>query len=159
MLLLSSSAQGSGRVATWFDKLGGMMASKSSGLVSKAAGLFTVGAIACTLMSCDTKAVIKVKETVYTETEVRVDYSYQQMYYVIDGIAWPYHAVVVDSGYPEVINHDCNYVPMETMQSTYVPDHEFVGADVAYTSPAPDDYIDPLLQLWQDKKILRQWVL
>lgn len=147
-LLVSSSARSGGRVAALFSKLGHAVTGKSSGLVSKATGVLAVGFIVCAGLSCDTNAVIKITETVHTERDVQVNYSYQQMYFVIDGIAWPYHAVAVpdygvpDYGYPEVIDRECDYVPMEVMYGNTVPDHEYVGAEVAYLSP-PYEGEDP----------------
>ncbi len=137
-LLFSSSASGGGRAVSLLDKFGRVAASKSGGLVSKAAGVLAAGVIACTGLSCDTNTVIRVagQTTQHTEATVQVNYALQRMYYVIDGIAWPYHAVdVPDYGYPEVVDRDCNYVPMDVMYGTDVPDHEYVGADVAYLSP------------------------
>ena len=137
-LLFSSSASGGGRVASLLDKFGRVAASKSGGLVSKAAGVLAAGVIACTGLSCDSNTVIRVagQTTQHTEASVQVSYTLQRMYYVIDGIAWPYHAVAVpDYGYPEVTNRDCDYVPMDVMYDTAVPNHEYVGADVAYLSP------------------------
>ena len=137
-LLVSSSASADGRLAALFAKLNPVSASKSSGLLTKAAGLFTAGFIACTGLSCDTQTVIKITEQVHTEREVHVSYNYQQMYYVINDVAWPYHVVdMPDYGYPEVVDYDCDYIPMEVMYGNAVSDHDYIGDDIAYLSPPP----------------------
>ena len=145
-LLFSSSANGGGKVTSLLDNFGRVAASKSRGLVSKATWALAAGVIVCTGLSCDSNTVIRVagQTTQHTETTVQVNYGLQRMYYVIDGIAWPYHAVDVpdygmpDYGYPEVMDQDCDYVPMDVMDDTAVLDHEHVGADVAYLPPTEE---------------------
>ena len=153
----SIAARGGGQLTTWFNKLGHSITSNASQLLRTATGLGVAGIFACTMMSCDTRTVIKVTETVETEREVRFD-SYQEMYYVIEGVAYPYHVVSVpyygtpQYGYPEVVNYDCDSVPMEVIYETDVPEHEYIGADVAYLSPPPNGYIDPYYNYGKVKK-------
>lgn len=136
----STSIAARGGLTTWLGKFGHSITGNTSQLVRTATGLGMAAFFACSTMSCDTNAVIKITETIETEREVQFD-SYQEMYYIIDGIAWPYDAVAVpdygvpDYGYPEVVDYDCAYVPMEMMYGKDMPEHEYIGDDIVYTPP------------------------
>ena len=136
----SMAARGGGQLTTWFSKLGHSITGNASQFVRMATGLGVAAFFACTTMSCDTNTVIQVTEKVTTTRTVHFD-SYQEMYYIIEGVAWPYSAVAVpdygepDYGYPEVVDYDCAYVPMEGVSETSVSDNEYIGDDIAYLSP------------------------
>ena len=146
-LLVFSNVGFSGKLATFFSKLGRTATNSTIGRA--AVGMGTAALISCGLTACDGTAVVKITETARVESETHVNASYEhifvhQVYYIMDGIAWPYYAIDPGYGYPDVIDGNADYIEMEGVSDLAdLPDHQAIGMEVSYLTPPPGDTIDP----------------